>query len=126
MKKSKEGNERILPTFLETEKSKTLLFNCYLPSGSSRNALEKFKSDLSILEVLIDKYQQDYKIILGGDLYADIMNRNSRKEAMLELLFKNLGLKMANQDIPDEYTFHHKSLQKLQIPSGLLLCLFMH
>ena len=111
MKKSKEGNERILPTFLETEKSKTLLINCYLPSGNSKNALEKFESDLSILEVLIDKYQQDYQIILGGDLNADVINRNSRKETMLELLFKNLGLNMANQDIPDEYTFHHKSFK---------------
>ena len=110
IKTSMEGNERILPILLETKTNKTCIINCYLPSGNSTEAAEKFRSDLAILESTIEKYSPTHDIIIGGDLNCDIFNRSTRKEKLLSQLIKCHNLKIANEEVRKEYTFCHKSM----------------
>lgn len=110
MKVSKEGNERILPILLDSKQHKLCIINCYLPSGNSSEAIQKFSSDLSVLEAITEKYAPTHGIIIGGDLNADLFNRTSKKETMLQQLINNYNLSTPNVDIRQEFTFNHKSM----------------
>ena len=106
-----EGNNRILPIFFESGSDKLCILNCYLPSGNSADAVDKFCSDLSIIQALMEKYNATHTIILSGDLNADIINRNTKKERKLLALVRLFNLKIGNKAVSKEYTFKHKSME---------------
>ena len=109
IKTTDEGNERILPVFLETRDQHFCIINCYLPSGNSREALDKFSTDLSILHSLLVKYASSHEMVITGDLNLDILNRNGPKEKQFRQLMADHQLKPANTSQKDKFTFNHKS-----------------
>ena len=111
IKKTDEGNERILPILLTSKDGSILIINCYLPSGNSKEATSKFEKDVATLEAIVYKYQHECDIIIGGDLNADLLNRNSRKEQLLSAMMSRTSLEMVNSQIPNQYTFRHKSFK---------------
>ena len=70
-----EGNERILPILIDKPGLDLCLINCYLPSGNSTSAIGEFNNDVAILTEIINKYSPSYKIMITGDLNADLFNR---------------------------------------------------
>ena len=68
IRKLEDGNERILPILVEAEFGDLVLINCYLPSGNSKDACRKLKSDIAVLEEIVKKYSNSHSVIVCGDL----------------------------------------------------------
>ncbi len=117
-----EGNTRVLPMLLEHQDSKVCLINCYLPSGNAPSAITRFEEDISLLHTIVRKYISTHTVLLAGDLNADLFNRKTRKEVLLQSLIDDTGLTNANSKISHLFTFHHKSHQGSKSHLDYLLC----
>jgi hypothetical protein len=107
----KEGIERILPIIIKLEDSiPVCLICCYLPSGSDKNSVNTFSEDMALLDELICKYKGSHSILIAGDLNADILNRDGRKEKILKRLIAEQHLYNLNQDLKDISTYKYEAL----------------
>ena len=103
IKRSDEGNARIILVFLDLPKYPVCIINCYLPSGNSKEAMQKYREDIDMLYELINKYKDRYDILLAGDLNEDHANRNNKKEKIMRELISALKLEdlgLPSQNIP--------------------------
>ncbi len=105
-----DGNERILPVLVKIPGHHFCLINCYLPSGNSADAIRDFSHDMDILDVIMAKYVDCYSIILTGDLNADIINRNDRKESLLLRLINKYSMVNHNSSVSHLFTYSHRSI----------------
>ena len=105
-----EGNARILPLCLKLQNKDICIINCYLSSGNASESYFHFIEELAILQAIVEKYISTHSVILAGDLNADILNRNTRKEKALWKLIRRLNLKVANTPLAELHTFSHKSM----------------
>ena len=108
-----EGNERILPSLLRVGNKHLCIINCYLPSGNAAETLCRFIEDIAVMQAIIEKYMNTHSIIVAGDLNADILHRNTRKEKTLLNMVDRLNLKIANTPLKDMHTFCHKSMDRV-------------
>ena len=112
IKTTKDGNERILPVILKLPHADPLcIINCYLPSGNSRAALETYAEDLAHIKELVEKHK-DCNILIAGDLNADILHRNAKKEVTLATLIKDLKLKNLNAGLEGTSTYNNIPLRQ--------------
>ncbi len=79
-----EGNTRILVTLFDLPGAPICILNCYLPSGTSKQAVENYTEDMVVISDLIDKYKHSHTVAVMGDLNADFHNRKGKKEEMLQ------------------------------------------
>ena len=108
IQKTNDGNERILVTVINLSKTKRYcIFNCYLPAGEGRSAMETYAEDVALIDNLIDKYSKD-AIIIIGDMNADIINRKGKKEKMLLELLDRHRLQVLNRASSQTPTYEHK------------------
>ena len=90
-KQHHDSTDRIIVTlFMLTQK--ICIINCYLPSGTTTEAVDLFKEDMDILNEIITKYEQNHTILLLGDLNADHYHRNATKEKALKKLIEEKQL----------------------------------
>ena len=105
MKPMQEGNKRILPVTLKCGTMPILLICCYLPSGNSKTALEKYSEDMAMLNELLIKYIPSHHIVIAGDLNVDIFHRQGKKESLLISLMQDFSLTTLNHSIKDVHTY---------------------
>jgi endonuclease/exonuclease/phosphatase family metal-dependent hydrolase len=87
-----EGNERILVTLFDMASNPLCVINCYLPSGTAHEAVNKFKDDLDALHELCMKYGQTHNILILGDLNQDHYHRSGEKERRMTRLIQEQTL----------------------------------
>ena len=78
VRRSEEGNQRILVTLFELPTCKICCINAYLPSGNSVS--QAYAECIDVTHEIYSKYSQTHLVILAGDLNADIVRRSSIKE----------------------------------------------
>ena len=88
--------------------------NCYLPSGNSPEATEKFKEDLDALHIIIQKYGGNHDLLLIGDFNMDHYHRKGHKENAFTNLVKENHLRDLGGRTRDQNTYvnphlNHKS-----------------
>ena len=112
VKTLQEGNERILPVLIHPERKDQALcvICCYLPSGSSREAINLYAEDLAVISELIQKYGTTHNLIIAGDLNADIMNRCNKKEDMLNNLIMRHNLVNLNHNCGHQHTYSYPAM----------------
>ena len=102
------------PLFLRLGTTLLCIINCYLPSGNASAAISRFCEDLAIIQAIVEKYMTTHSVIIAGDLNADILHRNSKKEKMILKLIQDLNLAIiVNNKENSGYTFRHKSLDNV-------------
>ena len=105
-----EGNERILPVLFKIPNNRPIyLICCYLPSGTSKAAIESYANDIAVIEELAYKYA-DYNLIIAGDMNADIFHRQNRKEQMLGQMIKTHNLTNLNARCQSRPTYENIAL----------------
>jgi len=104
-----DGNPRILPVLLQLPGLQLCIINCYLPSGNSGTALQRFAEDIGIIQAIVEKFQSSWRIIIAGDLNADIIHRSGKKEKLLLNLIEQLNLNLSRCTNNSDHTFRHKS-----------------
>ena len=122
-----DGNDRILVTTINIESGPLCILNCYLPSGNTAEALEKFKEDMDAIHILIQKYSNTHEILLTGDLNLDHYNRNGPKEKIFKSAIKEDTLTDLGVETKFEFSYinphlNHRSridhaLVKRKMPS---------
>ena len=100
-----EGGSRILVTAFRIPTAPFTIINCYLPSGTAKANLVRFREDLDILRELIAKYSSLGDVLLVGDLNSDIYHRDSVKEKLLKDLICDFNLKDLGQSSKDEMSY---------------------
>ena len=78
----------MLITTLNIDSNPLCVINCYLPSGTTPDALYKFNEDMDALHIVLGKYCNTHEIILIGDLNEDHFHRTGSKEKMMLNLVK--------------------------------------
>ena len=86
---------------------------CYLPSGSSKEATEKFMEDIDRLNELIDRFSPTHEFLVMGDLNEDHFNRRNKKEmAMMQLMtsqhLTDMGLSCKGEVTYDNPHLNHR------------------
>ena len=120
IKTSTEGNERILVATLNLPKtSPVCMICCYLPSGESREAIDTFTDDIAVINELLEKYSGTYSLVIGGDLNADLLNREGKKERLLQESIDNFRLINRNEIIKNKRTYKHEGLGHSEFTPGL-------
>ena len=103
-----EGNERILPITVSIPNTYPLcLISCYLPSGERKSAIDTYMEDLAVIGEIVSKYRDSHNILIGGDLNADIFNRDGKKEKALREMIKLHRLENLNHNIRAKKTYKH-------------------
>ena len=88
---STDGNDRIQVNTLKIGDHRICIVNCYLPSGTSRIAVDKYEEDLDALHIILQKYATHDMLIIG-DMNADHYNRNGAKERKMTDLISEHNL----------------------------------
>ena len=88
----KEDSRRIIVTVFSIPNNPLCVVNCYLPSGTTSVAIEKYKDDIGALKELLTKYSESNEVVIMGDLNADIYSRNGIKEKILKNFIKDMDL----------------------------------
>ena len=83
-----DGSCRILVTTINAGEVPLCIMNCYLPSGTGAEAVEKLKEDMDAIHVLIQKYGPTHEILVIGDLNLDHYHRHGPKERALRAIIK--------------------------------------
>ena len=91
-KMAEDSTSRILVSLCNLPKSPLCIINCYLPSGTHKRAIDKFREDIDILQELLLKYQATHEVIIIGDLNADHYHRHNLKENLLLQLIADNNL----------------------------------
>ena len=111
IKRSPEGNNRILVTTLEIPRNRAIcIVNSYMPSGKSAEALDIFRECLDVVHELILKYELTHDIFLAGDINVDHVNRAGKKEELFKKLIKEHRLTDLGRDIQGEHTYINDNL----------------
>ena len=110
----KEGNNRIVVTAFRVNPQPILVMNCYLPSGNSPKAQERFEEDVDLMGEVINKFYSTFDILIIGDLNADFYHRKLRKERqLLEFIQEHgmvdLGASTSNRMSYINNNLNHKS-----------------
>jgi hypothetical protein len=86
------GNEKVQAILCTLPIGKTLLVNCYMPSGNSIKIRDEYMDTLQLLDSIFNLYKHNCFIILVGDLNVDLFNRkkryDGRRKALTALLKK--------------------------------------
>ena len=83
------AHPRVLITTLEFPAYPLCVLNCYLPSGNSKEATEKFMEDIDTIDSLINRYKATHEVIIMGDLNEDHFQRKGKKEKAVRQLIQN-------------------------------------
>ena len=108
--RSEEGNTRILVTLFSIPSSPVCIINCYLPSGTSADAISKFREDLDLIHGIIVKYQDKHDVLVIGDLNEDHFGRLKIKEVLAKELIQELELEDLGLDIGTLPTYINTNL----------------
>ena len=106
-----EGNSRILVTPINIPGSPLCLINCYLPSGTSKAAVEKFEDDMDRLHTILAQYSTHEQLIMG-DLNEDHFNRNGRKEKCFRSLMEEHKMVDLGANCSDTWTYENPYLSQ--------------
>ena len=112
--KKEEGNCRIQVLTCSIPGAPLCIINCYLPSGTSKEAVDTFSEDIDVIFELTEKYSASYEVVILGDLNADHYNRGNRKERLLQKLIADLELQDLGANTNRDFSYinlhlNHKS-----------------
>jgi exonuclease III len=114
IKRLKPGNERIIAITVASS-PEICLINAYLPAQNTNSQVE-YSECLDVIFDIIVKYQNQYQIILCGDLNGTVMERrNNKHDQVLKKCITEMRFDISKQvgDLPT--FFHHAHDSTLQI-----------
>ena len=107
------GNERVQAVLCSLPMGKTLLINCYMPSGNSVKIKDQYLDTLQLLDSLLNIHKHNHFLILVGDFNIDLFNRkkkyDGRRRAFTGLLKKYDLLIHADGTSPTMFSHDGKS-----------------
>ena len=106
----KESSSRILITTINFPINPICLINCYLPSGSSKKAMENFTEDIDKLHAVVNQFSDTHEIIIMGDLNQDHYNRDSKKEKLVRQLIEQHDLVDLGENCKHACTYNNPHL----------------
>ena len=118
---TEEGNKRILLTTFTIPDHPICIINCYLPSGTSSEAIAKFEEDLDIIYELTVKYSKSHEVLILGDPNKDHHNRDKAKERLMKNLIRDLALEDLGSDNSSKHTYINQNLQQASHIDHILL-----
>ena len=106
---TEHGNSRILVTTFDFPGSPLCVINCYLPSGTASDAIQKYNEDTDIIFETTLKFGRSHDVLIIGDLNEDHFRRDKTKERavkklIIELKLTDLGSSTAILDMPRGWT----------------------
>ncbi len=104
-----DGNERIVGTQFNIEGLNLNIFNCYLDSAKTANAIARYHEDITAISELLYKYK-DGDTLIVGDMNADIYRRDDAKEKLLKQMMEEHNLSDATSESGRLPTYQHKYL----------------
>ncbi len=103
-----DSTDRVLVTCFNLDRP-ICIVNCYLASGDTKEAYERYCDDLDIITNMIIKYEESHDVIIIGDLNEDHHNRRRRKEKDMIALIENYNINdLGNDSI--KYTYKNTAL----------------
>lgn len=105
------AHPRVLITTLEFPAYPLCVLNCYLPSGNSKEATEKFMEDIDTIDSLINRYKATHEVIIMGDLNEDHFQRKGKKENAVRQLIQNHKLNDRGKSIGSQPTYYNPHLE---------------